>query len=185
MDREGEMVIGTYGMKWAVILLAGVLFLTFSWVTLFWCFDEFVLLPLVPYDNVILDERPAPGSWQRQLNDFFEKSPARHLPAWFLTAMSVVFFVTTWRHVSKSPFKSIKLELIFALSNFFLIAAVFVSSFVVGSILPELPNAVYGRYGWTYRFIVAHTLLVGFWLTFQAWGIPKWLLACTPHEAAS
>ena len=170
-----------------VALALGGLLLVLSWAALFGWINEFAILSLIPYDDVWPEFRPSPETWQRQLNDFFERPPWRYLPACLSVGISVALFLVHSR-TYKLPAARIRLEVGFALSNFLVTLAMVKFDFL--DFLPVLPCLlVYdyevGGYGWTYRFILADTLLVGLWLALQAWGIPKWVSARAPREAVS
>ena len=173
--------------KQSLILVVGILLLIFSWVALFFWIDRFVMLSFIPYDDVMPEARPPIGTWQRQLNDFFEKPPGRHLPAWLIVGASIAIFIVALGRAPQSPAVSIRLGLSFALSNLLLIVAMVFSTLILGSLPLELPslNPMYDYhpgYGWTFKFILADTLLLGLWLALQVWGIPKWVLARFPRE---
>lgn len=171
------------------ILALGTLLLVLSWLVLFWWLDEFAILSLVPYDDVMPEARPSPDTWQRQLNDTFEIPPWRHVPAWLLVSVSIALFIIALGRTSKWPAVGVRLELYFALSNFLFVAVSFLSGFAL-VFLPNLPVLKAGEYyppgyEWTYRFILADTVFLILWLVLQAWGISKWLLSRFPHEAAN
>jgi hypothetical protein len=186
---------GILSWKQGIALALGGLLLIFSWMAVFGFLDVFVVeFLLIPYD-VPSEARPSPETWQRQLNDFFERPPWRHLPALLGVGFSVSLFFFHIR-ASKPGAACLRLALIlapiFALSNFLLIMASFFSTSIVDSLLPLLPslNPIHhidptsgapvryipelgGRYAHTYKFLLADTLLVALWLALQAWGIPK------------
>ena len=172
--------------------VAVILLLTFSWLVLFGWIDEFEIYRLVPYDDVWSEERPLPGPWQHQLNDFFERSPWRHLPACLIVGASTGLLMIALGRTSKSSLgiiqRSIWLGLSFALSNFVLVAVMlFIAS--VNPIPIELNQALalqYGRYGPAFLQMFTDILFALVpWLALQAWGIPKWILARFPREAVS
>ena len=172
--------------------VAVILLLTFSWLVLFGLIDGFGIYRLVPYDDVWSKSRPFPGTWQRQLNDFFERSPWRHLPACLIVGASTVLLMIALGRTSKSSLgiiqRSIWLGLSFALANFVLVAAMM----FIASVTPS-PNKLeqalalqYGRYGPAFLHMFTDILFaLGPWLALQAWGIPKWILARFPREAVS
>lgn len=170
------------------ILTLVMLFLVLSWLVLFRWLDEFAILSLVPYDDLMPEDRPPPGTWQRSLNDTFESPPWRHVPAWFLVSVSIaLFIITAFGRTSKWSVGSVvRLGLGFALSNILLVAVMFLSGFAA-ALLPSMPSLEPGLYppgyGWTYKFILADLVLLAFWLVLQAWGMPKWLLARFPRRA--
>jgi len=178
--------------KHGLILAAVILLLTFSWLVLFGWIDEFGIYLLVPYDDVWSEGRPFPGTWQRQLNDFFERPPWRHLPACLIVGASTVLLMIALGRTSKSPLgiiqRSIRLGLSFALSNFVLVAAMMSIGYVNPS-PNELKQALalqYGRYGPAFLLMFMDILFALVpWLALQAWGIPKWVLARSPREAVS
>ena len=159
--------------KQSIALAVGVLFLVLSWAALFWWINEFAIYALVPYDDVWPEFRPLPGTWQRELNDFFERPPVRYMPACLAVGVSVVLFLAHSR-TFRSHGARIRLTLCFALSNFLLVLAMIAESYIdIMDFLPELPYSIYGRYGCAYGSILVDTLLLGLWLALQAWGIPK------------
>ena len=164
------------------LVLSGLL-LVLSWVAVFGWINGLAILSLIPYDDVWLEFRPSSDTWHRKLNDFIERPPMRYVPACLAVGVSVALFLAHSR-TFKTPRARIRLALGFTLSNFLLVYALY-SHFWVQAFLPELPRSVYGGYGWTYRFILADTLLLGLWWALQAWGIPKWVSARAPREAVS
>jgi multisubunit Na+/H+ antiporter MnhB subunit len=174
-------------MKRKLLVVVGILLLVFSWVALFFWVDGFVMLSFIPYDDVMPEARPSLGTWQRHLNDFFERPPGRHLPAWLIVGASIAVFIISLGRAPQSPAVSIRLGLSFALSNLLLVVAMAFSISILGSLPLELPslNPMYHYhpgYGWTFKFILTDTLLLGLWLALQVWGIPKWVLARFPRE---
>lgn len=168
---SGEQV---YSRKQGIALALGGILLILGWAALLWWINEFAIYALVPYDDVWPKFRPLPGTWPRELNDFFERPPVRYVPGCLALGVSVVLFLAHSR-TFKSPAARIRLAIGFALSNFLITLAMFANSGDILDFLPELPRSVYGRYGSAYRSILANTVLVGLWLSCQAWGIPKML----------
>ena len=185
---------GEQTLRWkeGSTLAVVILFLTFSWWLASGWINEFAVACLVPYDDVWSEGRPFPGTWQRQLNDFFERPPWRYLPAWLTVGASIVLFIITLRRTSKSPLgiiqRSIRLGLGFALSNFVLVAAMLSMSYMdlVPNKLGQTLALRYGRYGGAFSSLFMDILfLLVPWLALQAWGIPKLVLARSPREAVS
>ena len=168
-----------HGLIQAVLTLL----LLFSWWLALGWVSEDVTLSLVPYDDVWPEFRPSPETWQRQLNDLFERPPVRYMPACLLGGASILLFLVH-RYTFRSPAARVRLILGFTASNLLLVLATFAAAFVLIDLLPELPRSVYGRYGYTYRAILVDTLLVGLWWALQAWGIPRWASARAPHDRA-
>jgi hypothetical protein len=181
---------GILSWKQGIALILGGLLLIFSWMAVFGFLNVFVVEPhLIPYDDVPSEARPSPETWQRQLNDFFERPPWRHLPAWLGVGFSVFLFffhIRTFKPAAARLRLALILAPIFALSNFLLIMASFFIIPIVDS-LPPLPSlnpihhidpmsgapVRYRGYGDTFPSLLADTLLVVLWLALQAWGIPR------------
>ncbi len=179
---EGEQI-----PRWkrSLIQAMAIFFLLSSWWVASGWINELAICALVPYDDVWPEFRPLPGTWYRDLNDFFEGPPWRYLPACLSVGVSIALFLLVHRRAYKSPSTSIRLALTFALSNFLLVACALYSAFHIGDLLPELPRSVYGRYGYTYGFILVDTLLVVLWWAIQAWGITKWVSVRAMYKAVS
>lgn len=159
--------------------------LLFSWGALFGWITEFVVDgTLVPYAGITPPERPPADTWQRQLNDYFDWPPFRERrPAWLSVGVSLVLFGVALRRIPRSSAAIIRLGLGFALSNLLFIVVLLVSQPLV-DFLPELsfldPPGYRAGYGWTYKFIVADSLLLVGLLALQARSIPKWIVAGFP-----
>lgn len=65
---------------------SGVVFLLLTWLLLFAWMGLVTEALLVPWDTAI--DRPPKGSWEREVNDFFEGSPGSRLPALLAVAAS-------------------------------------------------------------------------------------------------
>ena len=186
--------IKLFSVRWkeGSTLAVVILLLIFSWLVLLAWIDGFGVLPLIPYDDVMPEGRPLPGTWQRQLNDFFERPPWRHLPACLIVGVSTVLLMIALGRTSKSPLgiiqRSIRLGLGFALSNFLLVAAMISIGYMdlVPNDLKQTLTLQYGRYGPAFLLMFMDILFALVpWLALQAWGIPKWVLAHSPREAVS
>ena len=162
-----------------VLLLAIISLLLFSsWVILFFWIREFAILSMIPYDDVMPEARPSPRTWQRQLNDFFERSPWRQVPAWLITGSSIVAFLIVLVRSSLSFSECTRFSIMLAILNFSFISAMVLISVVLASVRLTLPflNPPYDYhpgYGWTFKFILADILLLGIWLTAQVWLVSK------------
>lgn len=186
--REEQIPRWKHGLILAVVILL----LLFSWWLASGWINVSAVACLVPYDDVWPEGRPLPGTWQRQLNDFFERPPWRYLPAWLTTGASIVLLIITLRRTSKSPLgiiqRSIRLGLGFALSNFLLVAAMISIGYMdlVPNKLGQTLVLRYGRYGGAFSSMFMDILfLLVPWLALQAWGIPKLVLARSPRKAVS
>ncbi len=167
---------GVHLLKSRAILTLVLLLLVFSWLALFVWLNGFAILSLIPYDDTAPEARPPADTWQRQLNDFFERPPWRNLPAWFLVGISVLLFITAV--IRTSPVSRTRLGLLFAFSNLAVVVAMALSTYIL-SPLPTLrflePGYYRPGYGWTYRFILMDAVLLAGWLFLQARGITEWV----------
>ncbi len=97
------------------LAIAGILTVAVTWYVLFW----FILLStertLVPWDMFGL-QVPPPNTWERQLNDFFNRAPGSLLPALLVVSVSVWLFVTRF-HQADDYATQFRLFLIFATTN--------------------------------------------------------------------
>lgn len=157
-------------LKQCLPLAMKLFLLLLSWIAMFFWVKEFVMLAVIPYDDVMPEARPLPGTWQRQLNDFFERPPWRLVPAWFITGVSIAVFLILLTR--SSPLYAAHIGLSLALSNFLLIIVSIFIGYVLASVplfFPSLnpPFDPHPGYGWTFKFIVSDALLIGLWLAFQ------------------
>jgi len=158
-------------------LLGGLLL--FSLITLFWWVDEFAVLSLIPYDTIVPESRPSLDTWQRQLNGFFEGTPIRHMPAWVIVGLSLVFLIIALRRARKTFVSIARLITGFALTNILVLILMMMSSYIVSDLPIELSlleprNSWPFGYGRTFKFILADTVLLTLWGAAQAWGIPRY-----------
>lgn len=79
-----------------------VIVLVLTWAALFWAV-QIATWGLAPYDTVPPAQRPALGTRERSLNDFFESSPGSELPAVLIVGMSVVLSLVGLAPIANSP----------------------------------------------------------------------------------
>lgn len=118
--------------KWAILL--------FLWLALFWLLNLFTESTLVPWDTSIV--RPEVGTWQRTINDFFERSPGQYALSFAIVLLSMGL---TFYAARRNPNSLTKLVLIHALFVPLLIivwaAAVFINGGIFTAPLGYDPSA--------------------------------------------
>lgn len=150
--------------------IGAALVLLLSWAGLLHIGD-FISWSLAPYDTTPLALRPALGTWEREVNDFFEAPPGSTSVGVLIVGLSVLLFVIALRRVSRSAGARTRLMAGFAASNVLVGVGIFLSIFVAG-VLP-LEAAPYPGYGWTCKFLVPQVLLLALLYALQAHTIPK------------
>jgi hypothetical protein len=89
--------------KWTILL-----FLWFALFTLFTIFTEFTL---VPWDTSIV--RPEIGTWQRTVNDFFERSPGQYALSIPIVLLSIGLTFYAYRRNPDSLTRLVMIHAIF------------------------------------------------------------------------
>ena len=138
--------------------VAGFLTLLLSWLAVFWILAFLTELILVPWDTAIT--RPAVGTWQRTVNDFFETPPGSYIiPALLLAgSMSVVF------HSRQRPWwRFALLNLVFSVGSFGLFV---ITAMINNAVFPHPPVLYEPSYRGYYRSIIPG-LVIG--ATCAAW----------------
>ncbi|NJO82256.1 MAG: hypothetical protein HC828_05235, partial [Blastochloris sp.] len=104
---------------------AAIIVLLLSWILVFYLLTFFTELTLVPYDTMLISDRPPIGTWQRTLNDFFERPPASYLPSMvFLTAS----FMISWPIIRQGTAECLRLAGI----NVVYIMVLFITTMILG-----------------------------------------------------
>ncbi|NJL54325.1 hypothetical protein HC928_03435 [bacterium] len=104
---------------------AAIIVLLISWITLFYLVNVLTEVTLVPYDTMPISERPPIGTWQRTLNDFFERPPANYLPSIVFLAASLGI---SWPIIRHDTAASMRLAGI----NVVCILALFIITMILG-----------------------------------------------------
>jgi hypothetical protein len=89
--------------KWTMLL--------FLWFVLFSLFTLFTEFTLVPWDTSIV--RPEVGTWQRTINDFFERSPGQYALSILVVLLSIGLTLYAYRRNPNSLTKLILINAIF------------------------------------------------------------------------
>ena len=164
-------IVQRFRRKWHIAVILGTaIVLVLSWAWLLWI-GEIISWSLAPYDTTPLEWRPTPGSWEREVSDFFQAPPGSTLVGILIVGISVALFVIALRQVGRSTGVHARLMATFAFSNLIIGGAVFLSGFVVADL--PLEAAPYPGYGWTIKFLVPELLLLAVLYVLQAHSIPK------------
>lgn len=151
----------------SVMLIAGVFALILVWYIAFWYIavrTEAMLAPWDQWGNL----RPPTGTWQRELNDFFDREPNYYLPGIAIIAVNLVLLL---KGMARSVTGEIRyhLPLAFALTNLAFLVSSFLSIFILYP-LPDLwlpqprPTIDVGYHRTWPALLVTGALLVGlFW----------------------
>lgn len=134
--HTSERTFPTVDILKVLISVGTIVLLLLSWGALFWFIRLETELSL-PYDTSWYDywgwpqASPPPGSWQRNLNYFFE-SPFGSMSSAILTVGASIFFlVLTFFRTPQFREKTIPLWMSFAVSNLVSIPVMFLISYVV------------------------------------------------------
>ncbi|CAG0936324.1 hypothetical protein TFLX_05194 [Thermoflexales bacterium] len=153
-----------------LVLTLAVLLLILSLFSLSWS-AEITYWGFAPYDSMPLEARPLPGTWQRDLNDFFEYSIGNQTFAAVLLGLGLVFPLLALRKMPNTPERWTRLLVGFALTNFALTAGMMAIIVVMAKLHLELePDP---GYGWMVKFLVPELFLLGLWIVLQVRSIPR------------
>ena len=156
------------GLQRVLLTVDAIVLLLLSWGTLFW----FIVLEtnlLLPYDTSWYDYwgwpqgSPPPGSWQRNLNYFFESPVGSVLPAILVVGMSALLLGVILFHFPQHRKRPRPLLLSFAVTNLVSIPVMFWISYVVAG---RLTGMVIWLSFWPLLILL---------LTVQGWMLPKML----------
>jgi len=156
-------------LKRHIALTFGILLLILSWAVLFWAVDLMFVEVLTPYSSMMREARPSPGTWRRELNDFFERNGI-FVPI-LIVGGSVGLFVVALARVGWK--ESGRLILRFTLSNVGIAAGMLLSTPLVAQ-FPSIPSPEYpSGYEGTYKFIIAVLFFLGLLFFIQGRGVKK------------
>jgi len=129
---------------------------------------------LAPWSQVPDHLRPAVGTWQRTVNDFFAESPGAALPAWLVLVISVTLFV---RRLLRSQERRLLLLEFATLNTLFVLVdlALVVPAHLLADLLLEqpLPEGDVGYHHTWLAIVVTVGLLVMLFRAQAAGSLPK------------
>lgn len=153
-----------------LVLVLAALLLILSLFSLSWP-AEIIYWGFAPYDSTLLENRPPPGTWQRDLNDFFQYSIGNQTFAAVLLGLGLVFFLLALRQMPQTAAGVTRLLVSFALTNFALAAGMMAIIVVMAKLHLELePDP---GYGWMVKFLIPELFLLGVWIVLQVRSIPR------------
>ena len=128
-----------------------------SWAKLF-AITHMVTWSLAPFDTTPVELRPAPGTWQREVSDFFTEPPGNAILPVLVVGSSAVLFLAALFRAPASAAARARLAFRFLESNLLVAGAIVLSIYMFGALPLEL--APYPGYGWTVKFLVPQTVLL-------------------------
>jgi hypothetical protein len=148
-------------IAWSLLILL----LLASWLLLF-AMVSVATWGLTPYDTTPLELRPEPGTWAREINDFFLTGAARYLPAILVVGTGMSLFARTWSRTPPVAHLRTKQSVRFCALN--LIAVLGMSLGVIAVAELPLELAPYPGFGWTCKFLAVDCLVLGLLIYWQA-----------------
>jgi hypothetical protein len=139
--------------------------LIFTWVVIFFVLVFVTELTLAPWDTAI--ERPEVGTWQRTLNDFFERTPGNMSLAALLIVASIL---TLRRRPARLQWVAGNLIFVGLLFSVFMVAAL-----VNNAVFPYPPVSYDPTYHGYHRSVIpglAVLLVCAGWLIWQVRAAP-------------
>lgn len=160
-----------------IVLAMAILGLLASWAILF-AITDMVTWSLAPFDTTPVEKRPAPGTWQREVSDFFAEPPGSAvLPVLVVGSSAILFLAALFRRHAPATARA-RLAFRFLESNLLIAGAIILSIYVFGALPLEL--APYPGYGWTIKFLVPQTVLLILMFVLQG----RYLRTLSPARAA-
>jgi hypothetical protein len=136
-------------------ILVKISLLMLAWLAVFFILTMITDFTLVPWDTAI--ERPAVGTWQRSLNDFFENPPGQYLFSIPIVFLSIIISIKAIRHHPEALNRLLLVNLLFAP---ILLAMWMAAVFVNNAVYPYPPVLYDPNYHGYYRAVIPLTAVI-------------------------